>query len=115
VIENDGSTYGSVYLVRTDHIGRPVFSTGLSGAVVWRSEYLPFGGITFVSGTAEPKQVFRSRARVGCFRRPTRVRQFPKPYHRKARSVIRTHGGLGAACATHRAQNALSPNTASIW
>jgi len=58
VIEQTGSTYGSVYLVRTDHIGRPVFSTGLSGAVVWRSEYLPFGGITFVSGTAEPKQVF---------------------------------------------------------
>ena len=46
VIEQTGSTYGSVYLVSTDHIGRPVFSTGLSGAVVWRSEYLPFGGIT---------------------------------------------------------------------
>jgi len=44
--------------VRTDHIGRPVFSTALNGAVVWRSEYLPFGGITFVSGTSEPKQVF---------------------------------------------------------
>ena len=29
---------GQVYLVRTDHIGRPVFATTLSGTVVWRAK-----------------------------------------------------------------------------
>ncbi|MEZ5886875.1 MAG: RHS repeat-associated core domain-containing protein [Paracoccaceae bacterium] len=36
---------GQVYLVRVDHIGRPVFATTLAGTQVWSASYLPFGGV----------------------------------------------------------------------
>lgn len=42
---------GAVYLVRTDHIGRPVFATDLTGAVVWSASYQPFGGVTVTTGS----------------------------------------------------------------
>ncbi|WP_139212301.1 RHS repeat-associated core domain-containing protein [Jannaschia pohangensis] len=41
---------GAVYNVRTDHIGRPVFATDMSGLVVWQAEYLPFGGVHVSTG-----------------------------------------------------------------
>ena len=41
---------GVVYLVRTDHIGRPVFATTMAGTVVWRASYLPFGGVHVTTG-----------------------------------------------------------------
>ncbi len=40
-----------MYLVRTDHIGRPVFATDLAGSKVWEASYLPFGGVHVTSGT----------------------------------------------------------------
>ena len=46
VIEND-----VVYFVRSDHIGRPVFATDDTGAVVWTASYLPFGGVHASTGT----------------------------------------------------------------
>jgi RHS repeat-associated protein len=42
---------GSIYYVRSDHIGRPVFATNASGAVVWTLKYLPFGGVESSTGT----------------------------------------------------------------
>ena len=42
---------GNVALVRTDHIGRPVFATDLTGTVVWAASYLPFGGVHVLTGT----------------------------------------------------------------
>ncbi len=45
VVEND-----QVYLIRTDHIRRPVFATDTSGTVVWEATYLPFGGGRVSSG-----------------------------------------------------------------
>ena len=42
---------GSVYYVRTDHIGRPVFATNGSGTKVWEASYLPFGGVHTSSGS----------------------------------------------------------------
>ncbi|WP_284164818.1 hypothetical protein [Frigidibacter sp. SD6-1] len=41
---------GQVYLVRVDHIGRPVFATTMAGTVVWRASYLPFGGVHVTTG-----------------------------------------------------------------
>ena len=40
----DGAT-DAVYLIRTDHIGRPVFAADTSGMKVWEATYLPFGGV----------------------------------------------------------------------
>jgi uncharacterized protein RhaS with RHS repeats len=34
---------GSVYYVRSDHIGRPMFATDAVGTKVWEASYLPFG------------------------------------------------------------------------
>ncbi len=42
---------GAVYYVRTDHIGRPVFATNISGVKVWEASYLPFGGVHTSSGS----------------------------------------------------------------
>ena len=41
---------GTLYFVRTDHIGRPVFATDVNGTVAWEASYLPFGGIEASSG-----------------------------------------------------------------
>jgi len=41
---------GVVYLVRTDHIGRPSFATTMAGTPVWSASYLPFGGVHVASG-----------------------------------------------------------------
>jgi len=46
VIEN-----GTLYFVRTDHIGRPVFATDAAGTVAWTASYLPFGGVHATTGT----------------------------------------------------------------
>ena len=45
----DGQT-DEVFLVRTDHIGRPVFATDTSGVKVWEATYLPFGGVHVTTG-----------------------------------------------------------------
>ena len=61
VIEND-----VVYFVRSDHIGRPVFATDDTGAVVWTASYLPFGGVHASTGTPMelrfPGQWFQSES-----------------------------------------------------
>ena len=41
---------GVISYVRTDHIGRPVFATNSTGAVVWTNTYLPFGGVRTTTG-----------------------------------------------------------------
>ena len=41
---------GTVYYVRADHIGRPVFATDASGAKVWEATYTPFGGVHTQTG-----------------------------------------------------------------
>ena len=41
---------GTVYYVRADHIGRPVFATNSSGAKVWEATYTPFGGVHTSTG-----------------------------------------------------------------
>ncbi|MCB1377899.1 MAG: RHS repeat-associated core domain-containing protein [Rhizobiaceae bacterium] len=41
---------GTLYSVRTDHIGRPVFATDGSSNVVWEAAYLPFGGVRTATG-----------------------------------------------------------------
>ncbi len=41
---------GTLYFVRTDHIGRPVFATDGVGTKVWEASYLPFGGVQASSG-----------------------------------------------------------------
>ena len=46
VIEND-----TVYYVRTDKIGRPVFATDDTGTKVWEASYLPFGGVQTTTGS----------------------------------------------------------------
>ncbi|SFI65544.1 RHS repeat domain-containing protein [Jannaschia pohangensis] len=43
---------GEIYLVRTDHIGRPVFATNTSGLMIWEASYLPFGGVHVSTGDA---------------------------------------------------------------
>ncbi len=45
VVEND-----TVYYIRSDHIGRPVFATDGAGVQVWTANYLPFGGVYASSG-----------------------------------------------------------------
>jgi RHS repeat-associated protein len=42
---------GVTSLVRTDHIGRPVFATNTTGVKVWTASYTPFGGVRMVTGT----------------------------------------------------------------
>jgi RHS repeat-associated protein len=42
---------GVTSLVRTDHIGRPVFATNTTGVKVWTASYTPFGGVRTVTGT----------------------------------------------------------------
>ncbi len=42
---------GVVHFVRTDHIGRPVFATNVSGTKIWEASYLPFGGVHVTTGT----------------------------------------------------------------
>lgn len=42
---------GVIYFVRSDHIGRPVFATDGTAAVVWSASYLPFGGVHVSSGS----------------------------------------------------------------
>lgn len=54
---------GTVYYVRADHIGRPVFATNASGAKVWTATYQPFGGVhvsTCVLPACHPMQSDRS-------------------------------------------------------
>jgi hypothetical protein len=48
----------SIFHIRTDHIGRPVFATSRAfnqsaspGVVVWSASYNPFGGVTTSTGT----------------------------------------------------------------
>ena len=41
---------GVISYIRTDQIGRPVFATNSTGAVVWTASYLPFGGIRTTTG-----------------------------------------------------------------
>ena len=41
---------GALFIVRTDHIGRPVLATDMAGAVVWEASYLPFGGVHVSTG-----------------------------------------------------------------
>ena len=43
---------GQLYVIRTDHIGRPVFATNDAGAVVWSATYYPFGGVRVTQGHA---------------------------------------------------------------
>ena len=38
-------------LIRTDHIGRPVFANNSGGVKVWTAAYLPFGGVRTSTGT----------------------------------------------------------------
>ncbi|MFT4715854.1 MAG: RHS repeat-associated protein [Paracoccaceae bacterium] len=42
---------GVIYYVRADHIGRPVFATDGTAAVVWSASYQPFGGVHVSSGS----------------------------------------------------------------
>jgi RHS repeat-associated protein len=42
---------GVTSLVRTDHIGRPVFATGTTGVKTWTASYTPFGGVRTTTGT----------------------------------------------------------------
>jgi RHS repeat-associated protein len=42
---------GTVYHIRADHIGRPVFATDASGAKMWEVSYLPFGGVRVATGS----------------------------------------------------------------
>ena len=61
----DGAT-DAVYFIRTDHIGRPLFATDVTGAKVWEASYLPFGGVRVSSGDAIalrfPGQWFQSES-----------------------------------------------------
>ena len=50
---------GTVYYVRADHIGRPVFATSSAGVKVWEATPLPFGGVhvsTCFLPACHPKQ-----------------------------------------------------------
>ena len=57
---------GVISYVRTDHIGRPVFATNSTGAVVWTNTYLPFGGVRTTTGIPPdarfPGQWFQSES-----------------------------------------------------
>ena len=43
---------GTLYFVRTDQIGRPVFATDGTSVKVWEASYLPFGGVHVSTDTA---------------------------------------------------------------
>ena len=57
---------GTVYYVRADHIGRPVFATNSSDVKVWEVRYLPFGGVHTSTGNLPaarfPGQWFQSES-----------------------------------------------------
>jgi RHS repeat-associated protein len=57
---------GTIYYVRADHIGRPVFATNSTGVKVWSATYTPFGGVHTSTGalpTARfPGQWFQSES-----------------------------------------------------
>jgi RHS repeat-associated protein len=57
---------GTTSLIRTDHIGRPVFATNTTGVKVWTASYTPFGGVRTVTGTPVnarfPGQWFQSES-----------------------------------------------------
>ncbi|MEQ6205021.1 RHS repeat-associated core domain-containing protein, partial [Sulfitobacter sp. HNIBRBA2951] len=61
----DGAT-NEVFLIRTDHIGRPIFATDTSGVKVWEASYLPFGGVHVSTGATSdlrfPGQWFQSES-----------------------------------------------------
>jgi len=61
VVEND-----TLYYIRTDHIGRPVFATDATGTKVWEASYLPFGGVHVSTGANSelrfPGQWFQSES-----------------------------------------------------
>ena len=42
---------GTLYYVRTDHIGRPIYATDNAGTKVWEVSYLPFGNVETSTGT----------------------------------------------------------------
>ena len=43
---------GTIFYVRADHVGRPVFATNASGAKVWTMSFDPFG--TLIASTGIP-------------------------------------------------------------
>jgi RHS repeat-associated protein len=45
---------GVTSLIRTDHIGRPVFATNATGVKVWTAAYDPFGAVRTTTGTPIP-------------------------------------------------------------
>ncbi|MBL9046873.1 MAG: hypothetical protein JNK34_06100 [Tabrizicola sp.] len=57
---------GTVYYVRADHIGRPVFATNSAGAKVWEASYHHFGGVHTSTGNLPanrfPGQWFQSES-----------------------------------------------------
>ena len=57
---------GTLYYVRADHIGRPVFATNSAGVKVWSATYLPFGGVHVSTGNLPanrfPGQRFQSES-----------------------------------------------------
>ncbi|WP_108813218.1 RHS repeat-associated core domain-containing protein [Loktanella sp. Alg231-35] len=57
---------GTLYFVRTDHIGRPVFAIDGAGTKVWEASYLPFGGVQASTGPNSelrfPGQWFQAEA-----------------------------------------------------
>ena len=57
---------GVIHYVRTDQIGRPVFATNTTGAIVWRASYDPFGAVHTSTGTPAtirfPGQWFQSES-----------------------------------------------------
>jgi RHS repeat-associated protein len=57
---------GVTNLIRTDHIGRPVFATNPTGVKTWTASYDPFGGVRTTTGAPIsarfPGQWFRSES-----------------------------------------------------
>jgi RHS repeat-associated protein len=57
---------GTIYYVRADHIGRPVFATNSTGVKVWSATYTPFGGVHTSTGSLPtarfPGQWFQSES-----------------------------------------------------
>jgi RHS repeat-associated protein len=47
---------GTIYYVRADHIGRPVFATNSTGVKVWTATYTPFGGVHVSTGALPPNR-----------------------------------------------------------
>ena len=58
VIANAGSGSPVTYWVHTDHLERPVLMTDGSAAVVWQANYLPYGEVVSITGTATLDQRF---------------------------------------------------------